>query len=558
MLVFDFNVQWRGAALFYFFIFSAFLVPNHYQPWFNFYCEYLAFLGLWFLWVFSRREDLVGGVPVLWLLVFLALAWLQFLFSTIEYLETVWLVSFYLLSAILAFMLGRQAGVVELGGACFLALGIISAGIALGQWFDIWESIWLLTSGIGARATANIAQANHFVTLLGLALVSALWLRAKGVIGEGVFALVMVWLVAGMVLAVSRMAFLQYVSIGFFWYFLSGKKGTPSGIIYILGFIFLVVGASWQADLAVALYLIEPDRALGVFERVGTTDRLHIWWQLILAAWDKGGWGYGWGQVAVAQVDYALSYPVPKFTLHAHNIAVDILIWNGFLIGLAALVSFGGWMALVLWRARNEDSAYAAMCVVVISIHAFLEYPLEYSYFLIPYFLYLGYLGGRKVDFRKLMFFFASLVFLVFLVIVWRDYRYLERDFRSLRFEMARLGVAEYSVSDNKFILLDGMGSFISFMRMQLPGSLDNKIDEARRLVYRHPYVPAFYRYVLLLVEGDRYDEAFGALSRMRSIHGEVSYFGTLSVLRVDAEYNPTLRGFVDYVDRQDGVKTGL
>lgn len=543
------GLEGRGAALFIFFIIIAFLVPNHYQPWFNFYSEFIAFLGLFFFWVLARRDDLVIGFPVYLIFALLLVVWVQYFLVIIHSAEIAWMVSFYLLSAVLAFMLGRQAGVIYYGAVGFLALGVISSGIALGQWFDTWETIWVLTPGAGARASANIGQANHLVTLLGLGLVSALWLNYKRCISGWVLALVTVWLVVGMVLAASRMALLQYVLIGVLWFYWGGLRGGLVFFAYLLGGLVLVLGAAWQADLAVAFYLIEPSSAVGVYDRFASTERLHIWWQLIQASWDKGGLGYGWGQVAAAQVDYALAYPVAMFTLHSHNIVVDMLVWNGVYVGVIAVVLFGVRLVKLFWCVRDLDSAFAALCVATIGVHALLEYPLEYSYFLIPFFLYLGYLGGKGYKLRLLPFFAVISAFCFFLVVVWRDYRVLEVDFRNLRFEMARVGVTEYSSPDNTYFLLTGMSSFIDFMRMQLPGSLDERAAQAERLVYSYPYVPAFYRYALILVERGDFAKAAEMLERMRSMHGDQNYAGAIESLQQGAQSDSSLRAFLEYID---------
>lgn len=544
-----FASQGSAVCVFFFFLFVALFAPNHYQPWFNFYSEYVAFLGLFFFWVLARRDDLVVGFPVCLIFVLLLVVWGQY-FSTIIYsVETAWLVSFYLLSAVLAFMLGRQAGVIYFGAVGFLALGVISSGIALGQWFDTWETIWVLTPGAGARATANIGQANHLVTLLGLGLVSALWLNYKRCISGWMLAVVTVWLVVGMVLAASRMALLQYVLIGVLWFYWGGLRGGLVFFAYLLGGLVLVLGAAWQADLAAEFYLIEPGSAVGVYDRFTSTERLHIWWQLIQASWDKGGLGYGWGQVAAAQVDYALAYPVAMFTLHSHSIIVDMLVWNGIYVGVIVVVLFGVWLIKTFWCVRDLDSAFAALCVAVIGVHALLEYPLEYSYFLIPFFLYLGYLGGKDCKLRFVPFLGVIAAFCFFLVVVWRDYRVLEVDFRNLRFEMARVGVTEYSSPDNSYFFLTGMSSFIDFMRMQLPGSLDERAAEAERLVYSYPYVPAFYRYILILVEQGDFDKAAEMLERMRSMHGDQNYAGAIESLQQGAQNDSSLRAFLEYID---------
>lgn len=545
----EFASQGSAVCVFFFFLFVAFFVPNHYQPWFNFYSEYVAFLGLFFFWVLARRGDFVIGFPVYFIISLLLVVWAQYFLTIIHSVEIVWLVSFYLLSAVLVFMLGRQAGVIYSGAIGFLTLGVISSGIALGQWFDTWEAIWLLTPGAGARATANIGQANHLVTLLGLGLVSALWLNYKRCISGWMLAVVTVWLVVGMVLAASRMALLQYVLIGVLWFYWGGLRGGLVFFAYLLGGLVLVLGAAWQADLAVAFYLIEPGSAVGVYDRFASTERLHIWWQLIQASWDKGGLGYGWAQVSAAQVDYALAYPVAMFTLHSHNIIVDMLVWNGIYVGAIAVVLFGIWLIRTFWCVRDLDSAFAALCVATIGIHALLEYPLEYSYFLIPFFLYLGYLGGKGYKLRLLPFLAVIATFCFFLVVVWRDYRVLEVDFRNLRFEMARVGVTEYSSPDNSYFLLTGMNSFVDFMRMQLPGSLDERAAEAERLVYSYPYVPAFYRYALILVEQGDFGKAADMLERMRSMHGDQNYVGTIESLQQGAQSDSSLRAFLEYID---------
>ena len=67
-------------------------------------------------------------------------------------------------------------------------------------------------------------------------------------------------------------------------------------------------------------------------------------WQLV---WDavtrQPIWGYGWGQTIVATLNVAPDHPpLTSITDHSHNLFLDLLLWNGLILGGAICLALAG------------------------------------------------------------------------------------------------------------------------------------------------------------------------------------------------------------------------
>jgi len=159
--------------------------------------------------------------------------------------------------------------------------------------------------------------------------------------------------------------------------------------------------------------------------------------------------GYGWMQTSLAQYTadpYAMS---TGGTLgFAHNLLVDLLVYLGLPLGLMVCALLAAWGVSAVRRVQTREQLWMLLFVAALGVHAMLEFPLHYAYFLLPLGLMLGALDvalGFKpaLQTRPWPAAVAMVLALLALGVTLRDYGRIEQDFFSLRFEHQRLERSE-------------------------------------------------------------------------------------------------------------------
>ena len=155
--------------------------------------------------------------------------------------------------------------------------------------------------------------------------------------------------------------------------------------------------------------------------------------------------GFGWGQLASANFLVIENYPgQPGLFTQSHNLILDLILWNGYPLGLLAVAVLAWW----LWKAgsfvRDFSQLHLMAFVLVLGIHAMLEFPLQYAFFLLPFGLIVGALhtslGFRTVlKSKKWIHIVISLLSIIVLAITIRDYFRVETSFYGLRFEHRKI-----------------------------------------------------------------------------------------------------------------------
>ena len=105
-------------------------------------------------------------------------------------------------------------------------------------------------------------------------------------------------------------------------------------------------------------------------------------------------WGYGWNQSVQAHVLLASAYPELRVSVaHAHNLVLDLMLWNGFPLGLALTGGLGAWLWYQLRGATTPTQLLLLLALGVFGLHAMLELPHAYAFFLLPAALMMGSLN---------------------------------------------------------------------------------------------------------------------------------------------------------------------
>ena len=408
-----------GAALL---LALAFVFPLHLAPWATFHNEFL--FGLAVLLLVSIHLDRAPRVDRPFHAICAAVVVMTVLHATFGRFaprESAWTVALYAVAAALAHHVGAQRQQVRHMDVILWPMAVaagLSAMIALLQWTGTfakgdWDPAFFFPSPGGGRTASNIAQANNFGTLLIIGLWSSLFLlqrewahpRARTLAqwgGGGAVAL----LVLGIYLSGSRAAVLNLALAPVFvasWLWWRGRPMRSALLAWAIApIVLLLILQAAMPSVTDWFGLSAPpeDRSL-----TDDHQRLRLWAMAWAAALESPWWGHGRTAMADAHLRLSPTYGVFDYRIatQAHNTVLDLLLMFGIPVGgaIAAGVVWLWWRA---WQAAREPAQLLVwlMCTAML-VHAMLEYPLHYGFFLWLLCLLLGYLTGtpgRQVTLR--------------------------------------------------------------------------------------------------------------------------------------------------------------
>ncbi|WP_236232993.1 PglL family O-oligosaccharyltransferase [Pseudomonas tohonis] len=529
-----------------------YLVPNHLPPFMSFYNEFLAFAFL-LLMVVQQRGAFSLSIGVLFIGGVSVLPWLQYLGGQIYFLGDAFLFSVYIASFAMAVAVGREVSDKVWASWLWLLIwvGIISFGIALWQFMRMPPVIWFADIPPTSRPFANIGQSNNMATLFALSGVAVWGLWERRYLGNLVAALLGLLFIFSAVSTQSRTVLLGVCVLAVIYPFIKARLEVRTKV----GGVFLL------SVLYVAFYLVLPYVAEGLYvssetlaERAGAMERLAMWAQFWHAIGSSPLWGHGWGQGSVAQTVGALHSYFFTSSEYSHNLLLDLIVWNGPWVGAGIVAFFVLWGCALIRRVRSSlDVALLFMCGFIF-LHAMLEFPLYYAYFLIPFGLMLGRLEASR--FRRLTHSPAKGFILVpwclgvlLLAVVWFDYRELENDYRLMRFEAAGLSVRQTGQAP-KVVLLTNMREFIRFARTPASESMTaEELAWMGRVAHRYPFPPSLFRYSLALALNGEYDAAREQLAILGGMHKQKYYLEAMASLREAVVRYPQLALFIEYLE---------
>lgn len=272
--------------------------------------------------------------------------------------------------------------------AALAVAGVLSTLIGLVQVFaPSWaDGVLVAAPSSPGRAVGNMRQPNHLSSLLLWSMIAVVWLVEARRLNRNLAALLALVFVFTLVLTASRTG---VVGVGLLalWGLADRRLSRATRAMLVLAPV--VYFLAWSGLAAWA-----HDSFGGESRLTDTADspnsRRHIWANtLALIA------GQPWVGVGSGEFNFAWSLtPFPgrptAFFDHTHDLPLQLLVELG--IPLAALVL--ALLAYALWqafgtgrRAAPEDAPMwraAFMIVLMIAVHSLLEYPLWYTYFLLP------------------------------------------------------------------------------------------------------------------------------------------------------------------------------
>lgn len=502
------------------------LLPNNFPPWLSFHKEAWAAVSFLLVsgWVLMRNRG-TSNLHVLPLVVAIcaAIPWFQHAGGLIPLFGDAWLQSLYLLGFLLALQVGEKWEQ-ETAGQCadflFLAVGVasvVSTGIQLHQWLALKTeaALWILGNGTPNRYYANLAQANLLSSLLLIGVLACFWGYYRQKLADWVAVLAAAFILFGVVLAGSRTAWITIFVLTVATLLL--RKKLPAGMrLWVAPMLACYFYAFALAMPSINGFLAIPEHDFSL-ELRGIRDNARLdGWRMLLDASTLQPWlGFGWGQVAQATFSVVQNYPVQEGIFrHAHNLVLDLILWNGYPLGLALSAFLAWWVWRVLRQADQINHYVAIGGLVIVGIHALLEFPLTYVYFLMPLGLLLGTLNaglGFRPVFTSKAWLNVALWALITasLLLTIRDYSRVETSFYGLRFENRGIP-SPIPKTPPDVVVLTQWRDLIAFSRnVPRAGVSEADLDHMRNIVKTVPTPLTMNRLAANLAMNNHPEEAF-------------------------------------------------
>ncbi|MDP2007596.1 MAG: Wzy polymerase domain-containing protein [Rubrivivax sp.] len=272
----------------------------------------------------------------------------------------------------------------------WVAAGALNIGVALVQvfWPDLPDGAWIAASGIPGRAVGNLRQPNHLSSLLLWHCIAVVALLELGRLKRRWASLLLAAAVFAVVLTASRTGLVSVLVLAA-WGLLDRRLSRPARLLLLAAPLAYLL--SW---LAMAQWATLTQHTFGGAQRLAESDitssRVGIWRDTLTLIAQQPWTGVGFGEFNFAWTLTPLPQRPVAFFDHTHNLPLQLAVELG--LPLATVV-----MALLLWALwRGFRQAWAVpaglgvaqrcamLMVLMIGLHSLVEYPLWYSYFLLP------------------------------------------------------------------------------------------------------------------------------------------------------------------------------
>ncbi len=530
----------------------AWLIPGHSLPWTGFKQELAAALAFVFVAASALTSNSAFRWP--WLATLAAVtatvALLQWGAGIIVFQMDATLAAAYLVGFAICIVAGATMGSGEwrdrlARGWCWSTLFAagVSCTMASWQWLTGRGFGWFLEPPVeGGRVFANLAQPNLLATLLLWGVAACLYLyETQQLKGRGTTVCIAV-LGCSVVMTQSRTAWFL-VGFAVIWWWVMRRRAalraSPWVVVCAAALFFAAIPVEREV-----YGLLHPESQYQVRQLQGNVRWQY--WQVLLDAAIQGPWyGYGWGQVAVAQHAAPLGDSPPRgAATHSHNLLLDLLVENGLVIGTLVAMALVGWLLAAMRRCKDGGSWALLLALGAVLWHAMLEYPLHYLMFLLPTGLLMGVLSTQgahqtsatrtwlRPTYAALL---ASLV--IFTALVRADYVWVNRATQHLQ-----TSASKPIPASGGLLILDGWESYFSTATDQGGGS-----GARRRAIYRHVaerfgFPRSWTLYARRLALDGQSAEAADALAYLCRINPRETCHEELELWKAAAVAEPSLR----------------
>lgn len=550
-------------------------VVNHTYPMPTFYAEFTS-LALWLfvgaavlLLVRSARPAIGFAMPSVALV---PLAFGLFLIVQIVALPVTqplmnWLGAGYLLAAFMATLAGygiarvRQTQTALVWAAFALLLGGLFAVFSqVVQLFHLEAKFAPLVVAYNIttdrRPFGNMAQANHLATYIAFAMAACLFLVQTRRLHVLLWAVLSAIFAGGLALTVSRGPWLQMAVIiaGGFWIAFAGMRrdvtepgrpGTLRNWLLPVVLLLIFIGVNAYVRWANVRYNLQLDvSAADRFKDAGQiAPRLALWRYGLTMFKAHPLLGVGWGEFPLHQFELVRQLGGVEIANNAHDIFIDLLAKTG-LIGLAiVLLGLLAWFVRALSATHTPERVFGFMLIGALVMHALVEYPQQYMFFLLPAMFVFGLLETRPLRFVPSGVSFGVLAIVVVggivsLYPVLRDYN------RSEVLYYGEHPAQEYSEAPS--FLFRGWGDYGMATLLPMDASnLASKLYAHRRAISLLPGETVLRRYAALQAYGGDMAGAMDTVARLKIFAVELrDWPKQLAELYGLTDRQPALKGF--------------
>ncbi|MEM5327480.1 Wzy polymerase domain-containing protein [Paraburkholderia sp. JHI2823] len=434
---------------------------------------------------------------------------------------------------------------------------------------------------VDRRPFGNMAQANHLASYIAFAMAGAMYLVQTRRLNPLLWGVLTAIYSGGLALTVSRGPWLQMgvIFVAGLWIALTGCRteagegrgasadGLASAALsgrkaaglraWLIPVLLLVLFFGMNAFVRWANIRYNLDLAQSAAERMKDASQIAP----RLALW-RYGWtmfkshpvlGVGWGDFPVHQFELVRSLGGVEIANNAHDIFLDLLAKTG-LVGLGIVV-----IGLVTWFVRalrvphTAERVFGFMLIGVLVMHALVEYPQQYMFFLLPAMFVFGLLETKPLSVvppRVALGVYAVVVFgaIAALYPVLRDYN---------RAEVLYYGqhpARDYGADPSRLFGAWGDYGMATLLPMNA-ASLSSKLYAHQRAIALLPGETVLRRYaVLQALDGDTVG-AFDTVERLRIFATELHDWPTqLASLYGLLDEQDTLKDFKAQLVKKYGV----
>lgn len=517
----------------------SWLTPNHSTPWLSFHADFMMALALCvglFGELLRRRPERDALSPLtVGTLAVAAIPMAQVAAGLIRFAGDGWMAAIYLSGFALAQVFGQRLAnrwgidrVAERLALVFLAASLASVGLQFYQWLSI-SGLGLLAAEMRPLGSpfANFAQQNHLATALVLGLASVLYLYERRRVSGAVTAAGVVFLEFGMAATGSRTAWLSVLMLTGALLLARRRLSLriPKAGALGIGLAFVAMLVAWPA--ANDVLLLAPGRTLANQAVVGPRP---LFYSSMADAVSRQPWfGYGWQQGLVAQTTVIDDHPAAgRLMGSSHNLVLDLLVWNGVPLALLITGLLCWWLVRQVRQCRSAAQLFLLLGIGAVLVHAMLEYPLNYAYFLLPVGMMMGLLDGATptrwripVPRGALLAFAAIVTSLVAWVAA--EYLRVEANTELLQLETARIGTHRIQSVAPELTLLTQWREYLKYARVEPhAGMSQQELGWMKSVVERFPYAAAMRHYAVANALNGHPDVAAATMARLCKLHNVI------------------------------------
>lgn len=513
----------------------AWLLPIHYRPWVTYTGELFAFLSLFALAALYLKDKIKLPMMSLPLLFLAGVPLVQYFSGSLFFFDKALLSSLFILGFWFSMVIGYNLSIEPIErkqvftgfSQVLLLTGATTAFIATCQWLTLDAYIpGMVNMQHAVRPYANFAQPNNMATFLVMSLMACLYLYETQKLKTWVLSLCAIVIVFAIALSQSRTSWVACLSILLYGAYQQYKGFIRLKWFYSLAWLGLFIAFILLLPLATQLVAQLTDANIAqtkdvIARATGDMSRLAIWEQMLHAIADRPWFGYGWNQTSVAYALVSEHFQGPVWIRSAHNFIIDFMLWNGLIIALPFFAYFGYWGYQLHKQINSVESVIGILMIGAVLVHAMLEFPQYYAYFLLPVGFILGLVQSQNINTKALIlspnFMRVGYIGAVLLcILIVRDYAVMVPKLnQSMRYE----NTPEKITNQDQVYLLEEFNRRIAWIRMSPYRKANHQqLQDIQEMVLNYPTQYDVVKYAKILAFNGYEAEARHQLELLKKI----------------------------------------